>query len=368
MSSCYSVLIRDILVETGTNLMEPGISPILITGDRKTETGKYCYQIDIGTLESRLRNIGYTEQSVEDYLHKYKKTILAKQVEIYFRNSSLQFVQPDESFWKYFRNVDYQTLLSVIKIQIKHDRQLSNNEIMLMQLIDNADERYEFACDEYFDPLVKYFFFTMVFLESDIVVFDYTDLVIAGYYNENDFPIEDTYQILLQERHPNTLVRYNTIDLKENEVTEFKEIKGKSPIRSIKNTIHEYLVAFLNGQGGQIIWGVSDSRKIMGFPADYGKKDEIKRVVYDQWKRIVPYYPETELKIEFLDIIENGAVQKDFCCLCITVPEGNSREMYFLENGRTWIRLNGVNKELKGYNLYSFVRKRMENEQQRSGT
>src|ERR1700679_1851674 len=45
----------------------------------------------------------------------------------------------------------------------------------------------------------------------------------------------------------------------ESRGVEFKEVRGNNPVSAIVNTADEYAVAFLNADGGRILWGVRDS-------------------------------------------------------------------------------------------------------------
>ena len=47
--------------------------------------------------------------------------------------------------------------------------------------------------------------------------------------------------------------------LEENLTTEFKEIKGSNPKSSIQKAMGNYIISFLNVEGGSIYWGINDS-------------------------------------------------------------------------------------------------------------
>ncbi len=45
---------------------------------------------------------------------------------------------------------------------------------------------------------------------------------------------------------------------------EFKRISGNRPLDAIKNTVDEYVVAFLNSRiSGRIIWGIRDTDRVV---------------------------------------------------------------------------------------------------------
>ncbi len=51
--------------------------------------------------------------------------------------------------------------------------------------------------------------------------------------------------------------------MEETRFFEFKEIKGANPVNSIKNTCDEYVVSFLNSNGGSVFWGIRDNDRIV---------------------------------------------------------------------------------------------------------
>lgn len=51
-------------------------------------------------------------------------------------------------------------------------------------------------------------------------------------------------------------MRNEAVVFDEGRYSEFKEVKGTNPADSIKNTADEYVMAFLDGAGGSIYWGI----------------------------------------------------------------------------------------------------------------
>jgi len=70
---------------------------------------------------------------------------------------------------------------------------------------------------------------------------------------------------------------------------EFKEITSPNPVNSIKNTADEYAVAFLNSEGGTVLWGVRDSdRVVVGVRVAAGERDLLCREVSNKLQSIRP--------------------------------------------------------------------------------
>src|SRR5262245_52485044 len=81
---------------------------------------------------------------------------------------------------------------------------------------------------------------------------------------------------------------------------EFKEIKGRNPVDIIKNSADEYVVAFLNSEGGRIYWGIRDSdRVVVGVKLTSSQRDEIRRVVGEKLAQIQPSISPTAFRINF---------------------------------------------------------------------
>ena len=53
---------------------------------------------------------------------------------------------------------------------------------------------------------------------------------------------------------PTQFILNQPVSVEETRHYEFKEIKGRNPVDTIKNTVDEYVVAFLNSEGGRIYW------------------------------------------------------------------------------------------------------------------
>ncbi len=61
-----------------------------------------------------------------------------------------------------------------------------------------------------------------------------------------------------------TFVLGQRVSLEEDETYEFKSVTSGRPADAIANTDDEYVVGFLNGQGGIVLWGISDEGLVIG--------------------------------------------------------------------------------------------------------
>ena len=70
------------------------------------------------------------------------------------------------------------------------------------------------------------------------------------------------------------------VSIEETLYHEFKEVKGPNAVKAITNTADEYVVAYLNSDGGSTYWGIRDSdRIVVGVPLNFKQRDELNKVV-----------------------------------------------------------------------------------------
>ncbi len=156
-------------------------------------------------------------------------------------------------------------------------------------------------------------------------------------------------------------LQYNFIEgkvcsLEEDLTHEFKEVKGNNPAKSIQNLVDEYIVAFLNGSGGSIFWGICDDGKVKSLLLSASQKDDINKVINAKINTIEPAIDPTKIKVEFHSVsnADNGYV------LEVNVPKSNTIGLFFNSSGDTWVRVNGCKQKLKGVALQDYILERMQ--------
>ncbi|WP_086981238.1 ATP-binding protein [Vibrio aphrogenes] len=147
-----------------------------------------------------------------------------------------------------------------------------------------------------------------------------------------------------------------TCSLEEDLTNEFKEVKGNNPAKSIQNLVDEYVVAFLNGSGGSIFWGICDDSKVKSLKLSTMQKDEINKVINAKINTIQPAIDPTRIKVTFHSVINasNGYV------LEVNVPKSNTVGLFFNSSGDTWVRVNGCKQKLKGLALQDYILERIQ--------
>jgi Putative DNA-binding domain len=150
------------------------------------------------------------------------------------------------------------------------------------------------------------------------------------------------------------------VPFEERRNYEFKEIKGSNPIDTIKNTVDEYAVAFLNSEGGRIFWGIqNDDRLVSGISLVYAERDKLRRLVTEQLNGMQPALDPTRYRIELHPIYDAAdATILDRYIVEVVIPEVKSWTPYYTASGETFVMVDGVKKRLGGPALTDWILRR----------
>lgn len=146
--------------------------------------------------------------------------------------------------------------------------------------------------------------------------------------------------------------------MEENRHCEFKEIKSSAgAVSSIVNTSDEYAVAFLNGEGGSIFWGIrNNDRVVVGVPLNYEQRDKVRRDAHAKLSTIEPRIDPSQYRLEMHDIHDElGAKVPDICIVELIVPRSNFVGPYYTGGGEAWVKVDGSKQKLKGPALTDFI-------------
>ncbi|MFQ5640214.1 MAG: RNA-binding domain-containing protein [bacterium] len=155
---------------------------------------------------------------------------------------------------------------------------------------------------------------------------------------ENEEPVE----MEKAPKPPGTPVyRYGeTVTVEEDREHEFKSLqKSKDPIKTIRDYyIAEYLNAFLNTNGGTILFGIENNGRVLGIQLDRDQRDALRREISKVVNKFQPSVEPELYKIEFVPI-EN----KDSSWVVeIQVSKGNAR-LYMTGSQHFYLRRDGSN-------------------------
>lgn len=151
------------------------------------------------------------------------------------------------------------------------------------------------------------------------------------------------------------------ITLEEDRFHEFKEIKGKNPFGAIQNTADEYVVAYLNSEGGSIFWGIrNNDRVVCGVYLTYEDRDKLRQNISNKLVSIQPAIDPTAFKVHFHQIIdEEGNSIENLTVLEIVVPRIDSNTLYFTAGNEAFVRIDGIKKKLSGPEIQDWIVRRM---------
>ena len=158
-------------------------------------------------------------------------------------------------------------------------------------------------------------------------------------------------------------IRETPIPFEETLFYEFKEIKGRTPAKRIEKTVEEYVVAFLNRQGGRIFWGIRDKTRItIGVELDEQVRDDIRSKVSDKLGRIQPPISPEHCQLAFHNVYDlQEETIEDLWVVELLIPPAQERNVFFTENGKLFVKTDGGRKELKGSSITEFIVRRMQN-------
>lgn len=172
-------------------------------------------------------------------------------------------------------------------------------------------------------------------------------------------------EALSQGKPPlSTMVRYildRPVAVEETRYHEFKEIKGLNPVRAIRKIVDEYVVAFLNREGGRIYWGIRDEdRVVVGVHLNFRQRDEIRRAITDQICRIQPALAPSAYQVNFHDVYQDGQAAPDLFVIEVVVPRSQNNLLYFTGANEVFVKTDAGKKRLSGLELQDEIVRRLE--------
>jgi DNA modification methylase len=141
------------------------------------------------------------------------------------------------------------------------------------------------------------------------------------------------------------------VPIEETRHYEFKEIRGVSAARAIEAVVDEYVVAFLNSDGGRIYWGIRDDRMVVGVSLTHEERDRIRRVVMEKIGHIDPPVPVATTRLLFHPVLDGNRSLGDIYVVELVVPRVNARFLFSTASSQFYVRVDGANKRLKGTEL-----------------
>ncbi len=175
---------------------------------------------------------------------------------------------------------------------------------------------------------------------------------IRGEYEECDVLIFGLLGSIFERYFVTEMTRFiinQPVSVEENRYYEFKEITGKNPVNTIKNTCDEYVVAFLNSDSGRIYWGIRDKdRVVVGVKLTYQDRDKLRRTITSQLSNIEPAISPSAYQVKFHQILdENQVPLNDYFVVEVVVPKSLSKKvLYATGSGDFFIKTDSGKKKL----------------------
>ena len=157
------------------------------------------------------------------------------------------------------------------------------------------------------------------------------------------------------------LVYGKPLEIEETREYEFKEIVQHCPPSSIADAAEKYAVAFLNSEGGRIVWGVrSTDRIVMGVKLTFEERDRLRQAITSKLGAIRPAVDPTSFRVE-LHPIEHPKGESDLVVIELVVPRVKTSNPYYAGGTTAYVRLDGVTRKLVGPELTEWIVRRMSN-------
>jgi DNA modification methylase len=162
----------------------------------------------------------------------------------------------------------------------------------------------------------------------------------------------------LEQASPERFFLNQPLHIEETRHYEFKEVRGPNPVNSIKNVADEYVVAFLNSEGGRIFWGIRDKdRVVIGVHLDYAQRDEVKRIVLEKLFNIQPAVAPTAYRLEFHPVHDRDVIP-DLYVVEIVVPRVSTTNLYFTGGNEAFVKTDAGKRKLTGPEIQEEVLRR----------
>jgi hypothetical protein len=152
------------------------------------------------------------------------------------------------------------------------------------------------------------------------------------------------------------------IPLEETRHYEFKEVKGTNPVGAIKNSADEYAVAFLNSEGGRVLWGVrNEDRLAIGVVLTYRDRDEVAKAVDNKLCQIQPPLPPSSWRVDFFPVYDGDSAVQDLWVVQLVVPRPSGRKaLYGTGSGDVFVKTSSGKKKLSFGEMQAEVIRRYE--------
>lgn len=151
------------------------------------------------------------------------------------------------------------------------------------------------------------------------------------------------------------------VEREETRHCEFKEVVGAHPLWAIRKIVDQYVVAFLNGEGGRIFWGIRDEdRVVVGVRVSFRQRDEIRRAVIDKLMQIQPAVAPSAYRITFHPVYKQKDPVRDLYVIEVSVARPLTNLLYFTGTGEVYMKTDAGKKRLSGSEIHDEIMRRLQ--------
>lgn len=151
------------------------------------------------------------------------------------------------------------------------------------------------------------------------------------------------------------------VEREETRHCEFKEIVGAHPIWAIRKIVDQYVVAFLNGEGGRIFWGIRDhDRTVVGVKVPFRQRDEIRRAILDKLMQIQPAVAPSAYRVTFHPVYDQNKPVRDLFVIEVSVARPLTNLLYFTGSGEVYVKTDAGKKKLSGSEIHDEIMRRLQ--------
>jgi serine/threonine protein kinase len=149
--------------------------------------------------------------------------------------------------------------------------------------------------------------------------------------------------------------------LEETRHVEFKEIRSDDPLSPIKRNVEIYAVAYLNSEGGRILWGIRDSdRTVAGVSLNYGQRDALRRAVTDTLTKIYPPISANAYRINFHEVYQDELAIENMYVVEVIIQPPQTNLLYFTSTGEVYVKTEAGKKKLTGVEIHNELIQRLQ--------
>jgi hypothetical protein len=341
-------------------------SPDLIRIGRPGEADfQHVYRISVGELRRRLELLGYTIDAI-------RCSVVEALRPLYASLSRYTSEIPYRAFLDFACGRTVQELVEVVRDwRVAEERRLSHLPTIAKVKetgVVNADDfsaalldllwggspflvpsEYVYLRGHVFERLL-----CEVFDDETSYEFDMTEVIAAGYFEGDDDPVGNAFDMELGLRDPTTFVRGTTLTDEESETLEFKSVTSPNVGETIGKQVARYVIGFLNQSGGRVLFGVRDTGVVEGIAIRRDQRDDVHRRINAACAEITPAVPLREIGVHFRPVVGAAHVLEECFVVELTVPQGPAHEMFFRKD-ETWVRFGKETRLLSGHALFNHI-------------